>query len=129
MKEYSYRLTAAICVLCLLSLTAHSQTAIKQEPFKAFNGSDAIFWAGGSLDAVSTLNKRELNPLFRNDDGIFSPGKNLSFKAGIWGAFKILEYRYRTPRERRAIRWVKIGAGIGYGALSIRNIGISRAQR
>ena len=129
MREYSSRFRAAICLLFLLAATASPQTPVKQEPFKLFNASDAVYWTGGTLDIVSSLNKRELNPLFRDEAGIFSPSKNLAFKAGIWSAFKLLESRYRTPRQRRAISWVKVGAGIGYGALSIWNFKQPRARR
>lgn len=94
----------------------------------AFPLTDAAYWSGASLDLSSSFNKRELNPLFRNQAGIFSPNKNLAFKGGLWGIFKLLEFRYSNPNERRLIRWFKIGGGVAWGALAAHNFGVKRVR-
>jgi hypothetical protein len=105
-----------LLILCLLASSVQAQ-----EKFKPFNLSDAAFWAGAGLDAASSVGKLEANPLWRNSKGEFSAGKNLAFKSGLWGAFKVLEYHYSTPHQRRVISWVKIGIGCGYGVIAARN--------
>jgi hypothetical protein len=127
-KQYISRLVAAICLGVLLCGNAYSQTPIKREPFKIFTASDGAYWGGVLLDLASSVNKREANPLLRDSSGIFAPGKNIAFKGSIWGAFKLLEWRYDKPSERRTIRGFKIGAGFVWGALAVRNFRIRPAR-
>lgn len=117
-----------ICVMVtMLATTGMAQT--KRESFKWFDRGDAIYWAGAGLDIASSIDKKEANPLWRDSNHIFSPGKNLAFKFGIWGAFKALESHYTQPKERRMIRWAKIGVGVAFTALAVRNFGVEKVRR
>lgn len=113
----------ALCVVLILAAMAAKAQSPQREHFQWVNTSDAAYWAGGTADALTSVGKREANPLWRQADGTFSPGRNFAFKFGLWGAFKGLEVHYHTPKERRIIAGVKIAVGIGWGALAIRNAG------
>jgi len=107
--------------------TAPTQT--KRESFKWLDKADFVYWGGAGLDVGSSIGKKEANPLWADSNHIFSPGRNLAFKFGIWGAFKALESRYTQPKERRMIRWVKVGAGVAFTALAVRNFGVEKARQ
>jgi hypothetical protein len=128
MRAYTSRLLAAICVLFALCVVAPAQSNQPRESFKLFTLSDGAFWGGALLDLASSVNKREANPLWRDSQGFFSPGNNLAFKGALWGTFKWLEFRYRSQHERKLIRLVKIGAGVGFSVLAIRNFGVSKVR-
>ena len=114
------RYANALIVTFLLVTSALAQSPQPERRFR-LDWADGVYWSGATCDLGSSIGKREANPLWRDNDGIFSPGKNFAFKAGFFGAFKGLEAHYRSPKERRIIRWVKVGAGIAYGIISVHN--------
>lgn len=93
-----------------------------QERFKPFEWADGVYWGGMGADLVSSIGKRELSPVLRNSTGHFSPAKKFAFSAGVWSAFKLTEYFYTKPKERRIIRWFKVGVGVAWGVVAIRNL-------
>lgn len=105
--------------LLLLLVTAGLAQGPKPVPFKPFDRYDAAFWAGGGLDIATSIGKREINPLLRDRDGMFSPQRAVALKASLWAAFKLLEYRYDTPRERKLIKYSKAAAGIAFGIVAL----------
>jgi hypothetical protein len=108
-----------LIIILLLPLTTQAQQS--RERFKIIEWSDAAYWAGAVFDIASSTGKRELNPLFRDRHGRFTPGRNLAFKAGLWGVFKLTEAVYDKPRERKIIRCVKFGVGVAWGIFTARN--------
>src|SRR5262245_49626292 len=91
-----------------------------------FDLGDAAYWGGAALDTASSLGKRELSPLFRDERGIYRPGANLALKGGVWGGIKLLEWKY--PERRRTWLWLKIGVGIAYGAVAAHNWQVGRVK-
>lgn len=114
------RLLAATFVVAFLLTTTNAQQPVQEKKF-TFDKADTVLLAGFALDAGSSWGKREANPLWRDASGMFSPGKNLVFKASLFGGFKLLEWKYPDGRSRRLIRYVKYGAGVAFSALAIRN--------
>lgn len=110
--------------ILLLAITAAAQQPT--EKFKPFTPADAVYWGGAVADISTSVGKREAG-LFHDSSGRFAAGPNAAFKAGLWTAFKALEWRYNTPHERRIITWVKIGAGAAFAGFAIHNAGISKA--
>lgn len=84
---------------------------------KWFYVSSAVFATGAILDHTSTsagmkkVGAREANPLLRNSDGGFSPGKHLALTAGIYGASFMLQKKH--PRMANVLRLVGGFAKIG----------------
>jgi hypothetical protein len=113
-------------LLLILFLPLPVQAQQNREKFKPLDWSDGAYWTGATLDIVSSTGKRELNPLFRNAQGRFTPGKNLAFKAGLWGVFKLTEAVYDKPRERKIIRYFKLGAGVAWAVVAARNFAKER---
>jgi hypothetical protein len=111
----------AIFLLLFLSAPCFAQD--KPRPF---DKTDAIYWGGAVLDIVSSHGKREGNPLARDKHGNLSLSKGIALKAGAWGVFKLMEYK--IPSERKAIRIAKIGAGILFASMVVRNFRIEKAS-
>jgi len=124
----SKSLLGVVTVSVLLLATANAQSPSVHNRFKLFNSSDAVYWGGAGADLASSLNKREGNPLWRDQNGIFAPGKNLAFKGIVWGGFKLLESRYSSPNERRAIAWVKYGVGAAFVCIAAHNLGVKQVR-
>ena len=114
-------------ILLLATIAAAQQPA--REHFKPFNTSDAIYWAGATADLATSLDKREANPAWRDSSGIFSPGRNLAFKGSLWAAFKLLEWKYASPKERRAIAWTKLAVGAVFIGFAVHNAGVEKPRR
>lgn len=91
--------------------------------------SSAVFAAGAILDHTSTsagmkkAGAREANPLLRNADGGFSPGKHLALTAGIYGASFMLQKNH--PRMANALRLISGFAKIG---VSIHNRSVTSGR-
>jgi hypothetical protein len=96
---------------------------------KWFLASSAVFAVGAVLDHQSTVagmkkaGARELNPLLRNSDGSFSPGKHLALTAGVYGASLMLQRKH--PKMANVLRFIGGAAKIG---VSIHNRSAARGR-
>ncbi len=63
--------------------------------------------ASGGLDLHSSAHQREMNPLYRNAHGNFSPARGIAIKGGIvGGALMIQHFTGRKHREAwQAFNW------------------------
>lgn len=92
-----------------------------------FDAGDAAFWAGSAIDVGYSIGKREAG-VFRDKDGIFAPGPNLLFKAGLWGGIEFAQHKY--PEHRKAFIITKIIIGVTFGAVGFfHNRNVPKAQR
>src|SRR5262245_31779634 len=120
MKIYTTRGLAAMLMICFLISTIHAQ----EKPKFRLDAGDAAFWAGSATDIATSVGKREAG-VFHNEQGRFAVGPNLAMKGGIWGAFKLLEWKY--PERRRTIMWTKIAAGSAFFCVGFfHNRGVKR---
>jgi len=84
---------------------------------KWFLASSAVFAVGAIMDHQSTVagmkkaGAREVNPLLRNSDGSFSPGKHLALTAGVYGASLMLQRKH--PKMANVLRLIGGAAKIG----------------
>src|SRR5262245_61603224 len=103
--------TIAFVVILALSGGAFAQSPSsskpepKPKPKFSLDAGDAAFWAGSAFDVATSTGNREAGPI-RDSKGIFAPGPDLALKGGMWGCFKLLEWKY--PERRRTIMWTKI---------------------
>ena len=122
----------SLLTLLLLALTASAQTApdacalsVKQSGRAFLDAGDAAYWGGAIADVSTSIGKRELG-VFRQADGTFAPGPNLALKGGLWGALKVLEWKY--PERRRTLLWFKVGIGVAFGVVAVHNARVGRAR-
>jgi hypothetical protein len=99
-------LTIAVLSVCILQFSdaslAQSKPATvkpveKQSRFdKFFAESSAEYWTGVMLDYRSSLNKREANPLFRNQMGGISGTKFFAVSGGVYAVTVALQKKWPT---------------------------------
>lgn len=96
---------------------------------KWFLASSTVFVVGAIMDHQSTsagmkkAGAREANPLLRNSDGSFSPGKHLALTAGVYGVSLMLQRKH--PKMANVLRMIGGAAKIG---VSIHNRRVAQGR-
>jgi hypothetical protein len=85
---------------------------------KRWIASWVVLAAVNVLDVHSSMGRGEANPLFRNSEGRFAPGKAILIKSAIAGGFFSYQlWRVRSHPEKNSYVPFTIMNGIGAGAL------------
>ncbi len=108
---------AIASVVLLLTLTASAAaqqpaTTIKLPPRFSFSWADGLLVVGTVVDDHYAMGKREVFPLVRDGNKLYSRPRYVGYSLVIGGAFKTLEAFYRKPEERRLIRIVEGAFGV-----------------
>lgn len=118
----------------VVAVPAHLRMEIREVSGKKrfdkwFVASSAVFAVGAIMDHQSTVagmkiaGAREANPLLRNSDGSFSPGKHLALSAGVYGVSLLMQRKH--PKMANVLRFIGGAAKIG---VSIHNRGAARGR-
>ena len=76
-----------------------------------------LFLAGtAGLDLHSSVNQREMNPLYRNAQGNFSPARGLAIKGGIAGGALLVQ---RLTGQKHKDAWQAFNWGMGSVQLGV----------
>lgn len=118
----------------VVAVPAHLRMELREAPGKKrfdkwFIASSAVFAVGAIMDHQSTVagmkiaGAREANPLLRNSDGSFSPGKHLALSAGVYGVSLLMQRKH--PKMANILRFIGGAAKIG---VSIHNRSAARGR-
>ncbi|MCP9496102.1 MAG: hypothetical protein MSG64_16765 [Pyrinomonadaceae bacterium MAG19_C2-C3] len=81
----------------------------------------AIFIGGSALDIMSSIGKRELNPVFAGKNQIYQHRKNIIFTAGIFAALIALYFYMNMP----VLMLMFVVCGVPRALLAVRNFRLS----
>jgi len=106
-------------ILLALVLLAGCAGAQTKKPFcdRACWGSVVVYSGGSALDWGSSLGGRELNPIVRQSDGIFSPWRGAVLKAAPLGLSFVFQ-----KQHSRAMFWFRVAGGVASALSGLRNL-------
>jgi hypothetical protein len=112
-------------ILILITLCSICN-AQQVKPFKVFDKYDTVYWIGNGIDIKSSIGKKELNPILRNNQGLYSINKGLLTKSILWVSLKGLQRYY--PDHRKFMQISIASIGIAFGIIGVRNTFIKQSR-
>ncbi|MEW6129593.1 MAG: hypothetical protein AB1757_21310 [Acidobacteriota bacterium] len=112
-RSTELKLLFTLLFLFLITATCTAQQASRKRAEKfQFTPADAVYFVGSGLDMVSSGMCKgcvESNPLYKDAKGKFDVKRNLTVTVAMWGAFKIVEWKF--PRARQFLNRLKVVIG------------------